>query len=200
MNRVLGILGVGAGGYEAFTWACEYPDELEFLIIGGSSFKTDGYRYIISKALDNLITMSDAYWDSIYSEHLSKIMLSINSLIYSQYFSKRAFHNFNREELDLLMDSFVDEASAEDIYDFKYRNNAILDYDVEDKLSNIKVKTLVVSASEDMYYSPEFDVYPLKDKIENLEIYIFDAIDFVYNYDFSMFVNLFREFLEEFRK
>ncbi|WP_067041482.1 hypothetical protein [Methanobrevibacter sp. YE315] len=200
MTRVLGILGVGIGGYEAYTWACEYPDELEFLIIGSSSFKTDGYRYITSKALDNMIYVSDAYWSTVYSEDLSKMMFSINSLIYSQYFPKRAFQKFTRDELDIFMDKFIDEGSSEDIYDFKYRNNALLDYDVEDKLSNIKAKTLIVGSSEEVYYSPEFDLWPLKDKIENVEIRLFEAENFVYKYDFSMFVTLFREFLEEFRK
>ena len=69
-----------------------------------------------------------------------------------------------------------------------------------DKLSNIKAKTLIVGAFEDIYYSPEFDIYPLKDKIENLEINIFDADEYVYNYDYSRFIGLFREFLEEFKK
>ena len=200
ISNILGILGVGNGGYEAFTWGCEYSDEMEFLIIGSSSFKTNGYRYITSKAIDNIIESSDAYLDEVYSNHLSKIMFSINSLIYTQYFPKRAFQNFTQEELDMLMDTFVEESSTVDIYDFKFRNDAILNYDLEDKLSNIKSKTLIVSASEDIYYSPEFDVYPLKDRIENLEIYIFDAQEFVYNYDYSRFVKLFKEFLEEFKK
>ena len=200
INNILGILGVGIGGYEAFTWGCEYPDEMEFLIIGSSSFKTNGYRYITSKAIGNLIESSDAYLDNIYSDQLSKLMFSINALIYTQYFSKRAFQNFTQEELDMLMDTFIEEGSSEDIYDFKYRNDATLNYDIEDKLSNIKAKTLIVSTSEEIYYSPEFDTYPLKDRIENLKIYIFDAQDFVYNYDYSLFVNLFREFLEEFKK
>ena len=200
INNILGILGVGIGGYEAFTWGCEYPEEMEFLIIGNSSFKTCGYRYITSKAISNIIESSDAYLDSVYSSHLSKMMFSINSLIYTQYYSKRAFQDFTREELDMLMDNFVDENSAEDIYDFQFRNNAILNYDIEDKLSNIKAKTLIVGASEDIYYCPEFDVYPLKDKIKNIEINIFDAENFVYKYDYSQFVNLFREFLKEFKK
>lgn len=200
MNSILGILGVGTGGYEAFTWGCEYPDEMEFLIIGSSSFKTNGYRYLTSKALSSLIESNDAYSDNVYNEQLSKIMFSINSLIYTQYFSKRAFQNFTHDELDMLMDAFVEEGSTEDIYDFKFRNDSTLNYDMEDKLSNIKAKTLIVGASEDIYYSPEFDIYPLKDKIENLEINIFDADEYVYNYDYSRFIGLFREFLEEFKK
>lgn len=200
INNILGILGVGRGGYEAFTWGCEYPDEIEFLIIGHSSFKTNGYRYITSKALINLIESSDAYLDNVYSDQLSKLMFSINSLIYAQLFSKKSLQNFTLEELDILMDTFVEESSTEDIYDFKYRTDAALNYDVEDKLSNIKAKTLIVCASHDGYYSPEFDMLPLKDKIENVEINIFDDEKFVYSDDNSEFVNLFRDFLEEFKK
>ena len=98
------------------------------------------------------------------------------------------------------MDSFVDEGSIVDIYDFKYRNEATLDYDIEDKLSNIKAKTSVTCSSDEHYFTPEFDIYPLKDKIENLKITPFDAEDFVYKDDYSIFVDQFREFLKEFKK
>lgn len=200
INKILGILGVGTGGYEAYTWACEYPDEMEFLIVGNSSYKTNGYRYIISKAIDSLIVSSDAYSDDTYSENLSKIMFTIYSLLYSHYFSKNAFQRFTREEIDIFMDNFVDEGLAVDIYDFKYGNDAVINYDLEDKVSNIKAKTLVSSAAEDIYYSLEFDVCPLKEIIDHLEINVFNAEDFVFNDDYSEFVDLFRDFLEEFKK
>ncbi len=200
ITNVLGIFGVGSGGYEAYTWACEYPDEMEFLIITSSSFKTNGHRYIASRVIDSIIDSSDAYYDDLYSESLSKIMVTINRLIYSQHFSKKIFQNLTKFEIDALMDDFVDEGLFMDIYDLKYGNDAILNFDVEDKLSNIKAKTLVVSSSEDIYFSPEFDVYPLKGIIENLEIFIFDDNDFVFYNDYSVFVDVFKEFLNEFKK
>ena len=200
ISKILGILGVGIGGYEAYTWACEYPDELEFLIIGHSTFKTDGYKYITSKAIDSMIDASDDYLGKVYSENLSKLMFSINSLIYSQYFTKKALKTFTNNDLDILMDTFIEEGSTIDIYDFKFRNNALLDYDLEDKISNIKAKTLITNPSDDCYYSPESDVYPLKEKIQNLEIYIFNAQEYVYKDDYTEFIDLFREFLEEFKK
>ena len=52
------------------------------------------------------------------------------------------------------MDSFVDEGSIVDIYDFKYRNEATLDYDIEDKLSNIKAKTSVEWACPKLVLPP----------------------------------------------
>ncbi|WP_405265438.1 homoserine acetyltransferase [Methanobrevibacter sp.] len=200
IEKVLGILGVGVGGYEAYTWGCEYPDEMEFLMIGSSSYKTNNYRYILSKGIESIILSSDAYMEGKYTENISKIMSSINLLIYSQYFSKKAFQNFSQDEIDILMDTFIDEGMSIDIYDLKYRNDAVLSYDVEDKLSNIRAKTWITTTTDDIYYSPEFDAYPLKDKIENLKITSFDAEDFTYNDDYSIFVDQFKEFLEEFKK
>ena len=200
ITKVLGVFGVGNGGYEAYTWACEYPDEMEFVIIGNSSFKTNGYRYIASRVVDSMIESSDAYYDDIYSESLSKIMVTINRLIYSQYFSKKVFQNLDNYEIDSLMADFVDEGLFTDVYDLKYANDAILNYDVEDKLTNIKAKTLIIAASEDIYFTPEFDAYPLEDKIENLEIFFFNAIDFVFDDDYSLFIDVFEKFLDEFKK
>ena len=191
---------MGFGGYEAYTWACEYPDEMEFLIIGHSSFKTNGYRYIISKVIDAMILSSDDYYnDDVYSQNLSEIMVPINRLIYSQIFSKKIFQNLTLGEIDGFMDEFVDEALFKDVYDLKFRNDTILNYNVEDKLTNIKAKTLIVSDSEDVYYSLEFDTYPLKDKIENLTFFIFDGKDFTFSDDYSLFFKVFIEFLEEFK-
>ncbi len=98
------------------------------------------------------------------------------------------------------MDDFVDEGLFTDIYDLKYRNDALLKYDVEDKLSNIKAKTLVIAPSDDIYFIPEFDLDPLKDKIENLEIFIFNVQDFIIDEDQSVFYDVSERFLKEFRK
>ena len=200
ITKVLGILGVGFGGYEAYTWGCEYPDEMEFLIIGYSSFKTNGYRYIISKVIEAMISSSDDYYNGdSYSQNFSEIMVPINRLIYSQIFSKKIFQNLTLKEIGGFMDEFVDEGLFKDLYDLKFRNDAILDYNIEDKLTNIKAKTLIVSDSEDVYYSLEFDTYPLKDKIENLTFFIFDGKDFTFSSDYSLFFEVFREFLDEFK-
>lgn len=200
ITKVLGIMGIGAGGYEVYTWACEYPDEMEFIIIANSSFKSHGYRYIASKVIDSMIESSDAYYDDVYNESISKIMVSINRLIYSQYFSKKTFQNLSNIEIDAFMDEFVDEGLFTDIYDMKYRNDAILNYNVEDKLSNIKAKTLIFAPSDDIYFIPEIDLDPLKDAVKDLRIFIFNEKDFIINEDYSMFSYVFEGFLNEFRK
>lgn len=175
MGRIRGIAGRGSGGYEVYTWACEYPDEMDFLIIGDSAFKTNGYRYVISKAIDSIVESSDDFYNETYSETLSKMMVSIYRLLYSNYFSKKIFQEMSTDEIDILMDDFVDEGLVTDIYDFKIRNECVQKYNVEDKLKNIKAKALILSTTDDLYFSPELDSVPVEDLIENSKVILFES-------------------------
>lgn len=174
IENVHGVIGRGMGGYEAYTWACDYPDEMDFIICSSTAFKTNGYRYVVSKCMESIIESSDDFYSDIYTDSLSLMMVSINKLLYSNYFSKQVFHNMTNDEIDVLMDDFVDDGLFVDIYDFKLRNDAVLEYDVEDKLKNIKAKALIISSKNDMYYSPKFDVMPIEELIENSKIILLE--------------------------
>ena len=177
------MIGAGVGGCEVYTWACEYPDEMDFIMIAGSSFKTNGYRYVVSKCMESILESSDDFYSDVYTVSLSRMMVSINRLLYSNYFSKKIFQKMSNDEIDVLMDDFVDEGLFVDIYDFKFRNDSIMEYDVEDKLGNITADALIVSANNDMYYTPEFDLLPLNDLIEDVEIVLFEADENYPDYD-----------------
>lgn len=197
IEKVYGIISKGVGGYEAYTWACEYPDEMDFIMVAGSAYKTNGYRYVVSKCMESIIDSSDDFYSEVYSDTLSRMMVSINRLLYSNYFSKKIFQNLTNDEIDVLMDDFVDEGLFTDIYDFKLRNDAILEYDVEDKLKNIKAHALIVSSDNDMYYTPEFDVLPLNDMIENSKVIIFKSNSPYVDYDdCSIIEDDIREFMD----
>ena len=76
------------------------------------------------------------------------------------------------DEIDVLMDDFVDNGLFVDIYDFKFRNDAVLNYDVEDKLENIKAKSLILGV--DGYLNFNLKEYEqMKDSIENSKMAIF---------------------------
>ncbi len=185
IENVHGVIGQGLGGYEVYTWACEYPDEMDFIIVSGSSFKTNGYRYVISRCIESIMESSDDFYSEVYSDSLSRMMVTINRLLYSTFFSKRMFEKMSNDEIDVLMDDFVDEGLFVDIYDFKLRNDAILEYDLEDKLKNIKADALIVSSDKDMYYTPEFDLLPLNELIPNCQTILFESDDSYYGYENS---------------
>ena len=199
IENILGVIGYGIGGFETYTWACEYPDEMEFIIVFTSSFKTNGYRYVISKVYEGIIESSDDFYKDGYSESLSKILVSINKIAYSNYFSKRIFQGMSTEEIDVLMDEFVDKGLFMDIYDFKYRNDAALKYNVEDKLKNIKAKALVIT--QDLYFSPVYDTLPLKYLIKDCKIIIRDSKKhYMDEEDYSSAEEGVRQFLKQFEK
>ena len=197
IEKVHGIISRGVGGYEAYTWACDYPDELDFIICSSTAFKTNGYRYVVSKCMESIIESSDDFYSDIYSDSLSRMMVSINKLLYSNYFSKQVFHNMTNDEIDVLMDDFVDDGLFVDIYDFKLRNDAVLEYDVEDKLKNIKAKALIISSKNDMYYSPKFDVMPIEELIENSKIILLEpSADYTTYEDYPLIEDELNNFLD----
>lgn len=201
LNHILGITGKGIGGYEIYTWACEYPEEMDFIAVGNTSFKTNGYRYVISKAIDSIIESSDAFYEDIYNESLSKMMVSIYRLLYSNYFSKKIFQTMSNDEIDVLMDDFVDEGLFTDIYDFKFRNDCVLEYNVENKLKNIQAKTLIVSSTDDIYYSPEYDAAPIEKLVKNSKIIFYESKkDHAGIENYSNVMDDLKEFLDVFKK
>jgi len=201
IEKVHGICGSGIGGYEIYEWACEYPDEMDFIIIGNSAFKTNGYRYTISRVADSIIDSSEGYYDDTYNQSLSRIMVSLNKIVYSNVFSKRIFQELSNEEIDVLMDDFVDEGLFIDIYDFKFLNDAVLGYDVEDKLGNIKAKSLIIAQSEDIYYSAEYDTLPVENKINNSKVEVLNKLKSIYDIkDYSEISDIISEFMEKFKK
>ena len=201
LNHVHGVIGQGLGGYEVYTWACEYPDEMDFIAIFNSSYKTNGYRYVFSKIIDSIIESSDDLYDDVYSESLSRMMISINKLIYSNFFSKKIFQTMTNDEIDVLMEDFVNEGLFIDIYDIKFRNDAVLDYDVGDKLHNIKAKTLIFSYPDDIYFSPEFDTIPLKELIKDSTVIMVESNRDISGIDdYSILKDDVRKFLKQFKE
>ena len=183
LEKVHGLIGKGVGGCEIYTWACEYPDEMDFIMIAGSSYKTNGYRYVVSKCMESILESSDDFYSDLYSDSLSHMMVSINKLLYSNYFSKKMFQKMSNDEIDVLMDEFVDEGLFVDVYDFKFRNDCVMEYNVEDKLGNITADALIISSNNDMYYTPEFDLLPLKDLMKNVTVVLFEDENSYLDYD-----------------
>ena len=183
IEKVHGLIGKGVGGCEIYTWACEYPDEMDFIMIAGSSYKTNGYRYVVSKCMESILESSDDFYSDLYSDSLSRMMVSINKLLYSNYFSKKMFQTMSNDEIDVLMDDFVDEGLFVDVYDFKFRNDCVMEYNVEDKLGNITADALIISSNNDMYYTPKFDLLPLNDLMKNVTVVLFEDENSYLDYD-----------------
>lgn len=200
IEKVLGVVGRGLGGCVVYTWACEYPDDMEFIIVCDSSFKTGGYRYAISRAIDNIIVSSEGFYSDNYDVSLSNTMVSINRLVYSNYFSKNLLHEMSNDEIDVLMDDFVEEGLFKDIYDIKFKNDVVLNFDVKDKLPNIKAGALILGNTADIYYSYKHDTLPAKDLIRDSRIVLYESFRNHDGYeDYAAIIGHIGEFLNDFK-
>jgi homoserine O-acetyltransferase len=186
INKLLGIIGEGTGGFETYDWASEYPDEMEFIIILNSTYKTWGYRYVMTKTAEAIIESCDDFYSDGYSVSLSKVIVALTRLMFTGYFSKNVYEGLSNDEIDVLMEDYVDEGLFMDIYDFKSRNDCLLEYDVYDKLSNIKANSLIMGTDGYLYFNAEKDILPLKDVIEDSKVVSFsDKQDIYGDEDYS---------------
>ncbi len=164
IRKLLGLVGEGIGGYIVLTWACEFPDDMEFIFLVNSAAKVSGYRFIISKVLELIIDSVEDYYTDGYSVSKTKNMMAVNALLFAHSSSKKIFNNLNNDEISAIFEDFNDECFFRDIYDLKFRNDCFLEFDVENKLGNIKAKSLFVSTN-DNYFNYELDVLPFKELV-----------------------------------
>lgn len=176
IKKIFGIIGEGIGGFGVFQWACDYPDEMNFIIILNSPYKIYGYFYATLKSLESLLDSSDDLYENNYSSSLSLLSVTVLRVMFMSYFPRNIIENLNNDELDALMDDYVDASLFMDIHDFKSRNDCILSYDVEDKLHNIKAKSLILGTKGYLFYYPEKDLLPLENLIKGSRVRIFETI------------------------
>lgn len=200
IEKVLGFIGTGMGGYEVYTWACEYPDFMDFIVIVNSSFKTNGYRYAVSKGIESIIESSDDFYSDVYNDSLSRMMVSINKVMYTNYLSRKNFEKMSNDEIDIMMDDHAENKLFVDIYDFKLQNNAIMNFNLKDKISEIRAKTLVITPVDELYFSKEYDILPLKDLIEDCKIVSMElnVNHFESDIDYNILNDIFKDFLKQF--
>lgn len=200
IRKFLGIIGEELGGFQVFTWACEYPDDMDFILILNSDFKCSGYRYILTKGFEALIDSIEEYNAEKYSVSLSKAVVAIFTFLFSQSRSQEIFSKLSTDEIEIFLEEFVDERLTTDIYDFNLRNNAILNYDVEDKLENIKAKTLIIYCDNTILFHQPADFDVLKRSIKDLKILSFKSTkkDFYDEEDYSSIGSEIISFLNEY--
>ena len=202
IRKILGLVGESYGAFHALIWACEYPDEMEFIFVVNSSAKISGYKYVISKALENIIDAVDDYYSEEYSASKTKSIVAINTLIFAHSASKTVFNKLPNAEIEAIWEDFIDEGLFMDIYDVKYKNDALMVYDIEDRLSNIKAKSLFVSTN-DNYFCFESDMLPFKELVKDSIVLKqdFQKDDYYYKEeDYAPIGNHVISFLEQFKK
>ncbi|MCQ2970512.1 MAG: alpha/beta fold hydrolase [archaeon] len=172
LDSVLAIVGEGVGGCEVFTWACEYPDYMEFILSMNNLAKLSGTSYIFFKSMESVLESNDKIYSDVYDPSLSKLVVAVNKMLFLNYLSRNMLSNLSRDELDALLDNFVEDGLFRDVHDLKYLCDCLLEYDVNDKLSNIKAKTILIAIEGQFLVNVEKEVLPLENAIDDVEVMV----------------------------
>lgn len=174
-----GMIGNSMGGFTVLTWAAYYPLEMDFVISLVSSYKVAGHNYALSRIMDDIVKSCPDYNNGEYveSEELDRTFRLANEIMFNYGFSREYYRNKSNSEIDLSINEMLNEDTLDDINDLVYRNDASLNYDIEDKLKNIVAKVLIIAINQDQYFPPKLDAIPMSHMIKNSELLIFDSIN-----------------------
>ena len=176
ISHIRGVIGTSMGGFQALQWAVSFPDSLDFLMPIVTSYKIAGLNYAGSKFTTKLITDHPDYKKGRYEVNPVKATKKAAEFEYMFGLSKEHYRlNLTNTDIDRCMEEMAIEGSEDDANDIVWRNNASLNYNLEDELYKIKVPTLIMSVKQDQYFPPELDGIPLNEKISNSKLLILDS-------------------------
>jgi len=181
ISHVKGLIGNSMGGFEVLTWACKYPDSVDFVISLVSSFKVAGHNYALSKIMNNIIESDPDYNNGDYklpiSNSLTRSLKLVSDAMYCYGLSREEYrNNMSNEEIAEAMSEFANESLEDDINDLIYRNNSSLNYDLTNELSDISADVLIIAINQDQYFPPNLDAIPMSKLIKNSKLVIFDSL------------------------
>jgi len=175
ISHVLGMIGNSMGGFVSLTWAINYPDFADFIIVGVSSYKVAGHDFILSKFVDEIITSDPDYAKGKMTYSLLRTLRIANLAEFNFGLSKESLREMSNMELASEFENFGNEMMDVDIYDLKYCNGSCMDYDVENELDKIKSKVLIISCKQDPHFPPELDAIPMSEMIKDSQLIIMDS-------------------------
>ncbi|MCL2116642.1 MAG: alpha/beta fold hydrolase [Methanobrevibacter sp.] len=200
INHLKGIIGNSMGGFEALTWASKYPNYMDFLISLVSSYKVAGQNYALFKFMNRIIENDPNYNNGAYLKPLTLATKLANESMYPYGLSSEFYRAESNENMDLAMDMMEEEGAEMDANDIVYRNIASTSYDIEDIISKIKTKTLIVAINQDQYFPPELDAIPMSKIIKNSHLITYDSImGHIGTSELTKIEKEINEFLKEFK-
>ncbi|WP_088539296.1 alpha/beta fold hydrolase [Methanobrevibacter sp. 87.7] len=201
ITHLKGMIGNSMGGFTVLTWAAYYPLEMDFVISLVSSYKVAGHNYALSRIMDDIVKSCPDYNDGDYiaSEELNRTFKLANEVMFNYGFSREFYRNKSNYEIDLSIEEMLSEDTLDDINDMVYRNDASLNYNIEDKLKDIVAKVLIVAINQDQYFPPNLDAIPMSHMIKNSELLIYDSINgHIGSRELKKVESNLKEFLNEF--
>jgi homoserine O-acetyltransferase/O-succinyltransferase len=178
VEHLRGIMGTSMGGFQALNWALKYPEFMDFLILQGTSHRFSNRMFGVYHLMNQIIEGDAEYNNGDYSQNPVKAMGHVAYLSYLWSLSpdnyEVCFHS-KSEFLEGVGDRKADSVDW-DANDLVWRNKALFNHDLTDKISEIDVTSLVIGIHQDQIVDEKFSLIPLHEGLRNSELFLFDSI------------------------
>ena len=178
IKHLKGIMGTSMGGFQALNWAIEYPEFMDFLILNGTSHRISNRMFGAYHLMNEIIENDAGYDKGNYSENPVK---TTEIVAYLSYLFSLAPENYekcfkSREEFIEGVGERKSDGHNWDANDLLWRNKALLQHDLKDEISQIKVPALVIGIYQDQIVDEKFCVLPLVEGLKNSKLFMYNSI------------------------
>jgi homoserine O-acetyltransferase/O-succinyltransferase len=178
ITHLKAVIGTSMGGFQALQWAVDYPDFLDLLIPIATSLRSGRQMNGAYGLMSKIIQEDPAYQDGKYIENPLGALERGSTVGFLWSLTPEYFEvEFQTdEEFWTAMDERNQEVAAADANDIVWRNQAMLDFNLEEKTSEIRAKTLVIGIINDQIFPPNISTAPLAEAIEDAQLFLYESI------------------------
>ena len=178
IKHLNGIMGTSMGGFQALNWAIEYPDFIDFLILNGTSHRVSNRMYGMYHLMNQMITEDSGYMNGNYTDNPLRVMEKSSALSFLWSLSPENYETCFQSRSEFLdgMGDREKDAHEWDANDVIWRNNALLEHDLGDEISKIRIPSLVVAINQDQIVDFNYCVMPMYEGLKNSQLFNYDSI------------------------
>jgi homoserine O-acetyltransferase len=178
IKHLKGVVGASMGGFQTLQWGVEHSDFIDFLIPIATGVHSGRQMKGAYGLMSQIISQDPDYNDGYYDKNPIKGLEMGSTIGFLFSLTPEYFEDVfdTDKEFYSSMDERNQEIADKDANDIIWRNDAMLNFNIELKTENIKIPTLIIGIENDQIFPPSISAYLLKKSILGSKLFTYSSI------------------------